>query len=214
MLKAAMLAAMTLSVPVHAASPQPPVTQQSLLDQLKPGEEIEARVDGDLNGDGDMDTAFIAAGPDARRLYVILSYRSDVDMGHQPGGDFSLEPYPLGSAELSIARNILTISDLTGGTTALAAKYRYRAVTTPAGPRMRLIGLDATLYSRTYAHDGSEMSWNVMTGDTIVSQLKLTATRDGYDKTATRKFKRTARTIYMEDTPAAEEELASATKAR
>ena len=80
---------------------------------------------------------------------------------------------------------------------------------------MRLIGLDATVYSRTFAHDGNEMSWNVATGDTITTQLKVATTGDrGYDKLHTRKFRQPVSTIYMEDTPGAEEELVRLTKAK
>jgi hypothetical protein len=46
--------------------------------------------------------------------------------------------------------------------------------------------------------------------------LKITGTGEdrGYDKLYTRKFKRPPRTIYMEDTPGAEEELIGVTKAK
>lgn len=214
-----LVAALLLSGTAHAAQdrpPLPPITDQFLLDQLELGEEIEGRVDGDLNGDGDPDTVFVVSSPDERRLYVVMSYRGEVDIGHQPAGDFKLESDRLGPAELSIAKGVLTIRDLTGGTTALSATYRYRAVTTKDGPRMRLIGLDATVYSRTWAHDGDEMSWNVATGDTITTLLKVKGTGEDrtYDKLYTRKFKRPVRTIYMEDTPGAEEELVGATKAK
>lgn len=213
-----LLAALLLPGAAHAAPdrpPMPPITDQFLLDQLELGEEIEARVDGDLNGDADADTIFVVSSPDERHLYVVLSYRAETDMGHEPGGDFKLEPDPLGPAELSIRNGVLTIKDLTGGTTALSTTYRYRAASTKDGPRMRLIGLDATVYSRTYAHDGNEMSWNLATGDTITTFLKMSAgDGPGYDKLHTRKFKRPARTIYMEDTPDPESELIGVTKAK
>lgn len=219
MRKLTLLAALLLSGIAHAAddrSTLPPVSDQFLLDQLELGQEIETRVDGDLNGDGNMDTVFVVASPDERHLYVVLSYRGEVDIGHEPAGNFKLEPDRLGPAGLTISKGVLTIRDLTGGTTALSATYRYRAATTKAGPRMRLIGLDAKVYSRTYAHDGDEMSWNVATGDTITTLLKITGTGEDrtYDKLYTRKFKRPVRTIYMEDTPGAEEELVGVTKAK
>lgn len=219
MRKPILLAALLLSGTAHAAEDRPtlpPVSDQFLLDQLELGEEIETRADGDLNGDGNLDTVFVVASADERHLYVVLSYRGEVDIGHEPGGNFKLEPDRLGPAELTISKGVLTIRDLTGGTTALSATYRYRAAATKAGQRMRLIGLDATVYSRTYAHDGNEMSWNVANGDTITTLLKITGTGEdrAYDKLYTRKFKRPVRTIYMEDTPGAEEELIGVTKAK
>ncbi|HEY0595980.1 hypothetical protein [Sphingopyxis sp.] len=213
-----LIVALLWSGSAHAAQDRPampPVTDQFLLDQLELGEEIEGRADGDLNGDGDSDTVFVVSSPDERHLYVVLSYRGEVDIGHEPGGDFKLEPYALGPAELSIDKGVLTVRDLTGGTTALSATYRYRAVKIRERQRMRLIGLDAAVYSRSYAHDGDEMSWNVATGDTITSLLKVaTSGEGGYDKLHTRKFRRPVRTIYMEETPGAEEELIGATKAK
>ncbi|SEH11007.1 hypothetical protein SAMN05428974_0115 [Sphingopyxis sp. YR583] len=214
-----LIAAFMLGGVAHAAparEPMQPISDAILNDWLEMGEEIETRVDGDLNGDGDPDTAYVVASPDARTLHVQLSYRAEFDLGHQPAGSFKLEPDRLGPAGLSISKGVLTIRDLTGGTTALSAIYRYRAATTKDGPRMRLIGLDATVYSRTYAHDGNEMSWNVATGDTITTLLKITGTGEdrAYDKLYTRKFTRPVRTIYMEDTPGAEEELVSVTKAK
>ena len=93
---------------------------------------------------------------------------------------------------------------------------RFRADKAKAPPRMRLIGLDATLYSRTWAHDGSEMSWNLLTGDIVASQLKLVGKGEdaSYDKQFTRKSKRPVTTVYMEDTPDPEEELIRATRAK
>ena len=212
-----LIAAISLGGMAHAADRpmMPPITDAMLDDWLELGEEIETRADGDLNGDGDTDTVYVVASPDERMLRVMLSYRSEVDIGHEPGGELKLEPLPIGPADLKIAKGVLTIRDLNGGTTALSATYRYRAVRTAERPRMRLIGLDATVYSRTFAHDGNEMSWNVATGDTITTQLKVATTGDrGYDKLHTRKFRQPVRTIYMEDTPDAEEELVRVTKAK
>jgi hypothetical protein len=206
-----------LSPVTHAAPsrpPLPPITDKMLNEGLELGEEIEVRVDGDLNGDGDIDTVYVVASPDTRTLNVVLSFRSEFDLGHQLAGSLKLEPDRMGPAELKINKGVLTIRDLTGGTTAMSATYRYRADTAKDPPRMKLIGLDATVYSRTYAHDGNEMSWNVVTGDTITTLLKVTASGGGYDKLYTRKFRRPARTIYMEDTPYPEEELVGVTKAK
>ncbi len=215
----ALITALLLGGTAHAApapEPRPPVADETLQDGLELGEEIEARVDGDLNGDGDPDTAFVVASPDARTLYVVLSYRTEVDFGHDPAGSAKLATDPLGPADLSISKGILVVKDLTGGTTALASTYRFRADKAKGPPRMRLIGLDTTLYSRTWAHDGSEMSWNLLTGDIVASQLKLVGTGEDarYDTQFTRKSKRPVKAVYMEDTPDPEEELIRATRAK
>ncbi|WP_156457723.1 hypothetical protein [Altererythrobacter sp. Root672] len=139
---------------------QPCLALEPVLGQ---GEELEARIDGDLDGDGNADIAYLARTEEKRELIVNLTN----------GGSESLEldTIPLGSGELSIKRGVLLFEDLTGGTTAVGSTYRYRF--DDKSLRMRLIGLDATLYSRTYAHDGFELSWNLLNGDLITRKLQL-----------------------------------------
>lgn len=81
---------------------------------------------------------------------------------------------------------------------------------------MRLIGLDATVYSPIFAHDGNETSWNVATGNTIATLLKLSGKGEdrGYDKHYTRKLRRPPKTIHMEHAPGAEEERIRAAKSK
>lgn len=213
----AIAAALLLCGTAHAAparTPMPPITDALLLDGLELGEEIEGRVDGDLNGDGDADTVFVVASPDARTLYVVLSYHGEVDMGHEPAGNFRLGPDPLGPATLSIDKGVLVVEDLTGGTTALSATYRYRA--DKSRPKMRLIGLDTTVYSRTYAHDGNAMSWNLVTGDVETKVLKLTGEGEdaAYEDAFVKRFKRPGKPVFMEDTPDPEGQLVAFTKAK
>ena len=68
---------------------------------------------------------------------------------------------------------------------------------------MRLIGLDATVYSRTYAHDGFETSWNLLNGDATTRELKLnTGGGDAaYNPGPQHSFKRRIRAQYLADSP-------------
>jgi hypothetical protein len=188
----ALTAAILIATPATAQR----ITDAHLTESLDLGEELEGRADGDLNGDGTIDTAYVIGSEDARTAYVTL-----VGKKNRLVGQFKLEPSPLGPAELSIAKGVLKIKDLTGGTTAISATYRYRL--DPATRRLRLIGLDATLYSRTYAHDGYEFSWNLLTGAITTVLLKLnTGPGDAaYDRLYETKFKRISKPVYMEDTP-------------
>lgn len=174
---------------------------------LAPGEAVEARIDGDLNGDGHIDTVIVAAKDDDRVVRVLFTVRDEFSIERAAAGTFHLLPAPLGLAGLSIDKGVLIVRDLTGGTTAISATYRFRAEA--AAPKMRLIGLDATTYSRTYAHDGAEMSWNLLTGDIVTARLKVAAgdSGRGYDKVGAKRARRPAAILYMEDTPDAEEEL-------
>lgn len=192
----------------------PVMSNDEISATLGAGEEVENRVDGDLNGDGDIDTAWIVRGEDKRFLHVQFAARGEFDMYHEPAGSTELDPFPLGPAEMTIAKGVLVVKDLTGGTTAVSATYRFRGE--KAKPKMRLIGLDATLYSRTYAHDGAEMSWNLLTGDVIATKMKLVGSGENanYDKSAVKRFKRPVKIAYMEDTPSAEETLDLAMKGK
>lgn len=66
---------------------------------------------------------------------------------------------------------------------------------------MRLIGLDATLYSRTFAHDGVEASWNLLTGDLVTRTLRLdTGPGDrAYNPVGEKKSKRPVPPLRLED---------------
>jgi len=177
------------------------ISDKDLNDSIELGEEIEGRADGDLNGDGLVDTAYVVGSVDHRELYVLITQKSEVSIDHNLVGKTSFDTARLGPASLSIAKGVLKVEDLTGGTTAMANTYRYRY--DAERDRMRLIGLDATLYSRTYAHDGWKMSWNLLTHQMSNSVLELNQ-GDGdeaYNEKFERKFKWLSNPIYMEDTP-------------
>lgn len=172
--------------------------------QLAPGETVEVQLEADLDGDGQRDLARIVRSEDRRELRVVLSRRL-------PGGTvrqvLSLDPYPLGDGSLAVKRNALVLEDLTGGTTAVSSTRRFRF--DPKLAAMRTIGIDATLYSRTYAHDGREMSWNLLTGVLITRDLRLNHGPGdaAYDKVQERRIRRPSRALRLEDTPDPDEVL-------
>ena len=177
--------------------------------QLPPGTELETRTDGDLNGDGVDDIAFLAGNEDSRSLTVLLSAKGEVDVDFT-AETLELEPTMFGPGTLTIAGHVLTFEDLTGGTTAIASNRRFRY--DGLRKRMRLIGLDATVYSRTNAHDGFETSWNLLNGDTITRELRLVegAGEDAYENGRERRFKRRIRPQFLADSPDPETTLEEA----
>jgi len=172
------------------------------------GEELEVELHADFNGDGHSDVAYIVRGDDKRELRVATTFVTEVEIGENPPQVLALDPYPLGTAQLSekdSARGkVLVFEDLTGGTTALASTHRFRWDAKLEA--MRLIGLDATLYSRTYAHDGEEASWNLLTGDLVTRKLKLNRER-GYDKVGETKAKKPSPPLKLEDSPSGDDLL-------
>jgi hypothetical protein len=166
--------------------------------ELRPGETLEARVDGDLDGDGMADTAWLTSSEDKRELRV-----------HVTDGvteALALDTTPLGPGELSIRHGVLLFEDLTGGTTAIDSTRRYRY--DKAQVRVRLIGYDATLYSRTQQHDGFEVSWNLLTGAAIVRKLHLNTSGKGdaaFDHIYEHKAVKRSPPVWLSDTPTPED---------
>ena len=149
-------------------SPVPRPVLETMTDEMLVNQysgRVEARVDGDFNGDGDVDVAAVMRDDEAetRRLVVALGYRDEFDMGHEPSGEMAMDPYPLGAAVLSVTKKgVLVVEDLTGGTSAISSTYRFRY--DKGAHRMRLIGDDVTYYSRTNNHDQINISTNRLTG--------------------------------------------------
>jgi hypothetical protein len=167
-------ACLLLASPLFAAAAEPdsaplpepvlePVTDVILVDTYDCC--VETRLDADLNGDGLIDVAAVMRNEaaESRRLVVMLGYRAEFDMGHEPLGEMAMDPYPLGgAASLEVRNGVLIVEDLTGGTSAISSTYRFRW---DAGERrLRLIGDDVTYYSRTNNHDSIEISTNRLTG--------------------------------------------------
>ncbi|MFM6932131.1 MAG: hypothetical protein ACKOUT_07795 [Novosphingobium sp.] len=188
-------AALMATPSAQAASPV------SGLEKFLPiGAAVEARVDADLTGDGLIDVAAVAVKDDERLLVVVAgSPRGLVKVGQT-----AMDPSPLGSAELKVARGVLIVDDLTGGTTALSSTYRWRY--DPVRRKMRLIGDDVSLYSRTWAHDGRDVSTNRLTGVQISTFQKLKGRGENATYVPSKPVRKTISRdpIYMGDEPTPE----------
>jgi hypothetical protein len=182
--------------------PVPRMTEAQIKTQIG-ADDLEGRLDADLNGDGEVDTVFVQRGEDSRKLSVMVAYRTETDFGHDPVGALSLDPYPLGPASMEIKKGVLVVDDLTGGTSANSTTYRYRF--DAAKRRMRLIGFDTKFYSRTNAHGWSSVSWNLLTGDHVEERAELIEGPEReYGPVRTKRSKRPVRAVFMEDTPSPE----------
>lgn len=192
----------------HIAVPK--MSAEEVNGMLDTGARLESRVDGDFDGDGEIDTVFVGRGEDKRSLSAMLAYRGEVDLGHQPVGVLELDASPLGDAQVSIRKGVLVIEDLTGGTTATQTTYRYRY--DPKQARMRLIGLDAQRYSRTNSHGTIKLSWNLLTGDRVIERGEPNETGKGEEAiiyAPAKRDKKPSKPLYMETTPNPDELLDS-----
>ena len=168
---AAALAALFATTPVLAG--EPPATPDPFAmaadakdtgDFVGEGVSQETVLSGDFNADGETDNAIVARTEDRRVLLVLLGQKKG---GFRRIGIGELDPYPLGQAQLSAPKGVLVIEDLTGGTTAITSTYRYRY--DKATDRMRLIGDDVSLYSRTWQHGTTTISTNRLNGKRITT---------------------------------------------
>ena len=175
------------------------VTQLAPGIELPAGVVVEARVDRDFNGDGIEDVAYVAHNEDSRTLTVLLSVKHEFDFEYRPEV-LTLDPSATPSA-LAIEGNVLKLEEMSSGTTVFSSTLRFRY--DGRGEHMRLIGMDATVYSRTYSHDGFEASWNLLTGNATTREFKLN-TGDGdeaYKPGRERSFTRRIRAQWLADTP-------------
>jgi hypothetical protein len=168
--------------------------------ELPAGIEIETQVSGDLNGDGLEDAAYVAHNEDSRALTVLLSVKDEFSFDYRTEV-LILDLTEFTPATLSLDGSVLSFEDMVGGTTAVSSTRRFRY--DGRGEQMRLIGLDATVYSRTYAHDGFETSWNLLNGDATTRELKLNegASDEAYLPGRERSFKRRIRAQWLSDSP-------------
>lgn len=153
----------------------------------------------DLNGDGKLDRVVIVRDADnaARRIVAAISTAK----GFRNAGEAALPGYPLGEASVEFnSRGVLVITDLTGGTTANQAVYRYRYEgPSAAAGAMRFIGFDVSRYSRTNQHDAIKLSFNHLTGSWSRQVDKLTR-RGDYAPQKPVTGKGEPRCWFMEDT--------------
>jgi hypothetical protein len=191
--------ALALAAPAWARAAAP--DDAALLEELPAGSSLESRLDADIDGDGILDVAFVAGNGNERWL-VVKPGSGDGGFG-QASVNHNLD-HPLGPASLSVGKHVLLVEDLTGGSTATATTYRYRF--DPAAKRMRLIGIDAERYSRTFSHDSLKIGWNLLTGDFVLVRSILNQRPAGRDNAAYRytnpeRTIRKSNPVYMEDTP-------------
>ena len=166
----------------------------------------ETVLSGDFNADGETDLAMVARNDDRRVLLVLLGQKAG---GLRRAGIAELSTGPLGDAELSAPKGVLVIKDLTGGTTAIESTYRYRFE--KATGRMRLIGDDVSLYSRTWQHGTTTISTNRLNGKRLTTVNDLVGEPGenaelGPDKVTTSTVP-TEPKLYMETAPDPEDTL-------
>ena len=127
-----------------------------------PGMRLVQRVDAAILRDGSDDVAVVYAGEDGSRVAVARFESRPRESDPSVIDAIELPSSPFGPPTVSVRNHVLIIEHLTGGTTATQTTYRFRL--DPEQDCMGLIGLDTERYSRTGAHGGLRVSWNLLTG--------------------------------------------------
>lgn len=203
----ALMAALCAPALIAAAPRVPPMSTAELANYLPDGATVETRLNADVNGDGLSDVVAVGRTEEKRVLRVMLAYVTQTDLGYRPVGEAEMDIDPLGSADLSFARGVLLVKDLTGGTSAVSSTYRYRF--DPQKDRMRLIGDDVTYYSRTNSHGSLDISTNRLTGLRIETRSAVNTGRGNAALIPGKPVRRTVptRPVFMEEAPLPSETL-------
>lgn len=190
-----------------ALAAAPAAAQVGPQPMFEAGEELEVELHADFNADGYADVAYIVRGENRRELRVTTTVVTEVEIGETPPQVLALDAYPLAEGTLKVKGNVLLLEDLTGGTTAVASTHRFRW--DGKLQAMRLIGLDAKLYSRTFAHDGQEASWNLLTGDLVTRTLRLNTGKGdhAYNLADEAKTKKRIKPLKLEESPSGDDLL-------
>lgn len=170
--------------------------------QLSASREPATHETHDWNGDGALDRAAIVEGEGGLVLQFETGGPNGMVQRLVLGDDGSLL-YP----GVAVEGITLVLQQLTGGTTAVSSTHRFRWDATLGA--MRLIGLDATLYSRTFAHDGRKASWNLLTGDLHTHTMRLRKDEGdiAYDEVDKQRRKRNSTPLRLEDSPSGDDLL-------
>lgn len=189
--------------------PVPPLSDAQISELLEGDATVETRLDTDLNGDGELDTVFVAQGSQSRQAVAMLAWRDRGGSGHRRIGTLRLDHPPLVRARLRMHDGVLVIEDLTGsGDTATQAEYRFRYDRKAGG--LRLVGLAAARYSRRRLHDAVRLNWDPVSGRQTLAYGKPSGAQDGeggYRYGPARSSVRKAGPLPMEATPSADQAL-------
>ena len=178
----------------------PAMTDETLRLALPDGASIEARLDADLDGDGMKDVVVVARSDTDRVLKAFAAYSSETDNGFDPLGEMRMSYAPLAKTALRMLRGVVVVTDTDAAATSIDATWRFRFERQRDGSgRMRLIGDDLRVHSRTGAHDSTTVSTNRLTGERIVQVA--TPGPKGDVKQPAKTSKVSSKPLYMEDAP-------------
>lgn len=201
--KTLILAVLTVMsfVASHGASAQESSDWALLVGEVPDGTRLETRLDTDLSGDGLIDTVLVVRGDNWRTLKVLVAANDGSVTGHPLAGEMALDPLPISDARLSESKGVLIVEDVYGDASAIASIYRYRYER--GERRMRLIGDEVQVYSRTEGHDSLKITTNRLTGQRVREVGKLGDNGKYVQRSPLRESVSTD-PIYMEQAPAPE----------
>ena len=130
--------------------------------------ELEARLDVDLNGDGRLDLAYIAADRNERVLGVLDCDEYGARLGARLLGEASLVPSPTSASSLAVEGNELVVSQVAGEDAVTATTWHYRHDPLTGG--MRLVALSGERYRAVVDSTSTRVQWDLETGEYLVER--------------------------------------------
>jgi len=173
--------------------------EDAALNALLPaGQTMGPRMDGDLNGDGRRDVAFVGIGAEASALYVAVSVDKPA-AGYALIGKGQIAADQPDRIDLSINGRDLTVEFDNGGTLRVLATYQLRY----DAPRkaMRLIGFNMSTWEIAPYPDMDKRSWNLLTGQTIRTISKSLDDKGEKLSTSEKRGKLIVKPIMLETLP-------------
>ncbi|WP_133499984.1 hypothetical protein [Cognatilysobacter terrigena] len=134
-----------------------------------PGMKLVQRVDAPILREGSDDAVFVYSGDEGHRVAVAHFDRKPREAEPIVIDQLELPSSPFDPPHVSVQKRVVVIEQMTGGTMATQATYRFRL--DPEQDCMGLIGLDASRYDRMGANDGYRISWNLLTGKFISQRM-------------------------------------------
>ena len=130
--------------------------------------ELEARLDVDLNGDGRLDLAYIAADRNERVLGILDGDEYGVAFGARLLGEAALVPSPTSTSSLAVEGGELVVSQVAGEDAVTATTWHYRHDPVTGG--MRLVALSGERYGAVVDSTSTRVQWDLETGEYLVER--------------------------------------------
>ena len=130
--------------------------------------QLEARLDADVTGDGQLDLVYVAAESDVRVVGILDGNREGTGFGARRLGEAPMVGSPASASSLSVEDGALVVEQVAGEDTITATTWRYRF--DPLTRRTRLVMFSAERYGAVFNRASVRVQWNLDSGDYLLER--------------------------------------------